>query len=281
MEAGRRRKGGRSLKIITWNVNSVRTRMERVVALLERHDPDVLCLQEIKVEDDAFPAADFERLGYASAVYGQKTYNGVAILSRERLTDVTRGFPEDPVPQEARVIAGTLPGSVFGAVDGLRLINLYVVNGQSVTSDKYPRKLAWLDAVTRWISEGHDPGVPLLLVGDFNIAPEERDVHDPERWRGKVLFSDPERERLRRMLDWGLRDLHRVHTEEGGLFTWWDYRMGAFHRGWGLRIDLGLGTTPVAERLTDVVIDREERKKTTGEGKPSDHAPVIFTFGSG
>ena len=245
--------------------------MERVVALLERHDPDVLCLQEIKVEDDVFPAADFEGLGYASAVYGQKTYNGVAILSREPVADVTHGFPEDPVPAEARVIAGTLP-------DGLRVINLYVVNGQSVASDKYPRKLAWLDAVTRWISEGHDPEGPVLLVGDFNIAPDDRDVHDPERWRGKVLCSEPERERLRRMLDWGLRDLHRAHTEEGGLYTWWDYRMGAFHRGWGLRIDLGLGTASVAARLTEVTVDREERKKSTGPGKPSDHAPVIFTF---
>lgn len=253
--------------------------MERVVALLDRHDPDVLCLQEIKVEGDAFPAADFQRLGYASAIYGQKTYNGVAILSREPVEDVTRGFPDDPVSEEARAIAGTVPDdSLFGDAGGLRLVNLYVVNGQSVGSDKYTRKLAWLDAVTRWISEGHDPDAPLLVVGDFNIAPDDRDVHDPERWRGKVLCSESERERLRRMLDWGLRDLHRVHTEEGGLYTWWDYRMGAFHRGWGLRIDLGLGTTPVAARLTDVAIDREERKKSTGEGKPSDHAPVIFTF---
>jgi exodeoxyribonuclease-3 len=268
------------LKIITWNVNSVRTRMERVAALLERHDPDVLCLQEIKVVDDDFPAADFEDLGYSSAIHGQKTYNGVAILSREGIDDVVRGFPGDPVPDEARLIAGTLPGAAIGETDGLRLVNLYVVNGQSVGSDKYRLKLAWLDALIRWISESHDPEAPLLLVGDFNIAPEERDVHDPERWRGQVLFSDPERERLRRMLDWGLQDLQRVHTEKGGLFTWWDYRMGAFHRGWGLRIDLGLGTAPVARHLTEVAIDRDERKPTSGEGKPSDHAPVIFTFGA-
>lgn len=274
------RRGGRPLKLITWNVNSVRSRMERTVALLERHQPDVVCLQEIKVADGEFPAADFERLGYRSAIYGQKTYNGVAILSREPVTDVTRGFPGDPVPEEARVIAATVAGSPFDPQGGLRLVNLYVVNGQSVGSDKYSRKLAWLDALTRWLSDSHDPGTPLLLVGDFNIAPEERDVHDPERWRGKVLFSDPERERLDRMLAWGLRDLQRVHTDEGGLYTWWDYRMGAFHRGWGLRIDLGLGTAPVAERLTEVAIDREERKTSTGEGKPSDHAPVIFTFGA-
>lgn len=237
----------------------------------------MLCLQETKVEDDAFPRDELEAMGYQVAVYGQKTYNGVAILSREPIEDVSRGFPGDPVADEARVIAGTVGAGGLGA---LRVINLYVVNGQQVGTDKYRRKLEWLDGVIRWLSESHDPDAPLLLVGDFNIAPEEKDVHDPERWRGKVLFSDPEREKLQAMLDWGLKDLLRVHTEAEGLYSWWDYRMGAFHRGWGLRIDLGLGTASVAERLAEAAIDREERKKSTGEGKPSDHAPVSFTLRS-
>jgi len=227
------------------------------------------------VEDDGFPHRELEALGYTAAVHGQKTYNGVAILSRAPLSDVTRSFPGDPVPDEARVIGGTVSA---GGLGDLRLVNLYVINGQEVGSDKYRRKLDWLDAVIRWLSESHDPKAPLLLVGDFNIAPEEEDVHDPETWRGKVLFSDRERERLHAMLDWGLSDLLRVHTRDGGLYSWWDYRMGAFHRGWGLRIDLGLGTAPVSDRLVDAVIDREERKSSTGEGKPSDHAPVIFTL---
>jgi exodeoxyribonuclease-3 len=241
--------------------------LARVQALLERHEPDLLCLQETKVEDSAFPAAELAELGYRAELFGQKTYNGVALISREPLSGVTRGFPDDPVPEEARVIAGEL--------GGVRVVNLYVVNGQSVGSPKYETKLVWLDGVIRWLRESCDPDRPLLLVGDFNIAPEDRDVHDPERWRGKVLCSEPERQRLRELLSWGTADLLRQTTEEGGLFTWWDYRMGAFHRGWGLRIDLALGTSPVAERLAEVAIDREERKASTGEGKPSDHAPVI------
>lgn len=264
-----------TLKIITWNVNSIRPRLERTQALLERHAPDVLCLQEIKVEDEAFPREELEALGYHATVYGQKTYNGVAILTREPLEDVAKSFPGNPVPDEARVLGGTV---AVGSSESLRLLNLYVVNGQAVGTDKYERKLDWLDALIRWLSESHDPGAPLLLVGDFNIAPEARDVHDPEQWDGKVLCSEAERERLRSLLDWGLRDLHRVFTDKGGLYTWWDYRMGAFHRGWGLRIDLGLGTVPVVNRLREVQIDRDERKKSTGEGNPSDHAPVIFNF---
>jgi len=222
------------------------------------------------VEDEAFPVAELAPLGYRAELYGQKTYNGVALLSHEPLGAVSRGFPGDPVPEEARVLSGELAG--------VRVINLYVVNGQTVSSPKYETKLAWLDAVERWLAASHDPGRPLLLVGDFNIAPEDRDVHDPERWRGQVLCSEPERERLRALLGWGTVDLLRQTTAEAGLYTWWDYRMGAFHRGWGLRIDLALGTRAVAERLSGVTIDRDERKPTSGEGKPSDHAPVIVTL---
>jgi len=258
------------VKIITWNVNSVRTRLERVVALLARHQPDLLCLQETKVVDEDFPRAEIEAAGYRAELFGQKTYNGVALLSREPLAEVRRGFPGNPIPEQARVIGGRL-----GEVE---VLNLYVVNGKAVGTEHYGVKLAWLDGLTAWLREAVDPTRPLLVVGDFNIVPDDRDVHDPDLWRGKILCSDPERERLRGLLDLGMVDLLRQQTEEGGHFTWWDYRSGAFHRGWGLRIDLALGTAPVADHLTAVAIDRDERKATTGPGKPSDHAPVIVTL---
>ena len=258
------------MKVISWNVNSIRTRLERVAGLLQRHRPDLLCVQETKVSDEHFPAAELAALGYRSEAYGRGGYNGVALLSREPLSRVERGFAGDPAADQARVIAGDL-GS-------LRVVNLYVVNGESVGSDKFRLKLDWLDRLAAWLAAEHRPGEPLLLVGDFNIAPEDRDVHDPELWRGKNLVSEPERERLRALLGWGLVDLLRRQTGAAGLFTWWDYRMGAFHRGWGLRIDLALGTEPVARRLRSVEIDRQERKPTAGPGKPSDHAPLVVTL---
>lgn len=258
------------MNIITWNVNSLRVRLPRVLALLHRHQPDVLCLQETKVADEEFPRAALEAAGYAAASFGQRTYNGVALLSRRPLHDVQRGFAGDPLPEQSRVMGAEC--------EGLRILNLYVVNGEAVDSPKYPLKLAWMDAFQHWLAAHHRPEQPLLLLGDFNVAPEERDVHDPERWRGHVLFSDPERARVRALLQWGVRDLLRLHSDAAGLHTWWDYRMGAFHRGWGLRIDLALGTDAVAQRCSGVAIDREERKPSAGEGKPSDHAPVIVTL---
>jgi len=254
------------MRIITWNVNSVRPRLERLLALLGRHAPDLLCLQETKVTDEAFPRDAIEAQGYHVACHGQKTYNGVALVSREPPEDVRRGFPADPAADEARVISATL--------DGLRVVNAYVVNGQALGSAKYALKLRWLDALAAWIAGAHLPSTPLLVLGDFNIAPDDRDVHDPELWRNRLLVSDAERERLRRLLGWGLTDLLRQLTDEPS-FTWWDYRFGAFHRRLGLRLDLALGTTPVAARLRAVTVDRDERKKTTGPGTPSDHAPVI------
>ncbi|HEX9794125.1 MAG TPA: exodeoxyribonuclease III [Planctomycetota bacterium] len=258
------------MKVITWNVNSIRTRLERTKALLARHQPDLLCLQETKTTDDVFPAAEFEALGYRCAVHGQKTYNGVALLAREPLQDVACGFPGDPIPEQARVIGATL--------GGVRVLDLYVVNGSAPDSAKFAVKMAWLDALRTWIEREHDPAQALLLVGDFNVAPEDRDVHDPEKWRGKIHCSDAERAHFRGLLDWGLQDLLRLHDASADVHTWWDYRMGAFHRGWGLRIDLALGTAAVAARCTAVEIDRDERKATSGEGKPSDHAPVIVTL---
>ncbi len=258
------------MKIITWNVNSIRTRMERVLGLLARHQPDLLCLQETKVTDEELPRDELARAGYRVEHYGQKTYNGVALLSREPLREVARSFTGNPAPDQARVIGGEL--------DGVYVLNLYVVNGESLGSEKYALKLDWLDALAGWLEREWDPARPLLLVGDFNIAPDDRDVHDPELWRGRVLASDAERERFQRLLRWGLSDLLREKRDDGGVFTWWDYRMGAFARGWGLRIDLALGTRPVQQRLASVVVDRDERKPTFGPGKPSDHAPVVITL---
>jgi exodeoxyribonuclease-3 len=228
----------------------------------------VLCLQETKVRDDDFPTAEIAATGYRAEIFGQKAYNGVAILSRAPMSGVTRGFPGDPAADQARMIGGE--------VDGVRILNLYVINGEAVDSPKYQVKLQWLDAVSRWLERDFDPAQPLLLVGDFNIAPDDRDVYDPAKWRGRVHCSEPERERLRMLQSWGVVDVTRNHHPEGGPHTWWDYRGGAFHRGWGLRIDLALATEAVASRCTSVEIDRDERKPSSGEGKPSDHAPLII-----
>ena len=256
------------MRIITWNVNSVRVRLERLLAVLARHEPDAVCLQELKCMDEAFPHEAIRAAGYHATVWGQKTYNGVAILSREPAANVTRSFPDDPVPLQARALSAD--------VGGLRLVNLYVVNGKEVGTEHYDIKLAWLDALGAWLEAAHDPAQPLVLTGDFNIAPAARDVWDPERYAGRVHFSLPERKRLERMLAWGLRDLLRLQSEEAGVYTWWDYRHGAFPRDRGLRLDLFLGTEPVARRCRAVTVDRHERKQSAGPGKPSDHAPVIL-----
>lgn len=228
----------------------------------------MLCLQELKVTRQTFPAQEFAALGYRSVVFGQPGRNGVGILSREPLTQVERGFPGDPAPQDSRVVSGSL--------DGLRVVNLYVVNGRFVGAPEYALKLRWLDAVSEWLRSEHDPSDPLLVLGDFNVAPQDIDVHDPAKWRGQNLCTEAERERIRGLLEWGLVDLVRQHHPGPGPFTYWDYREGAFHRGWGLRLDLALGTKPVADRCTDTWVERDERKPTFGEGKPSDHAPLFL-----
>jgi exodeoxyribonuclease III len=258
------------MKIVTWNVNSVRARLERLIGVLRRHEPDVLCLQETKTTDDRFPREVLSEAGYHAATFGQKTYNGTALLSRKPALDMTRGFDANPIPEQARVISATF--------DGIRVIDVYVVNGREVDHDQYHLKLEWLDRLTAWIDATSSPDQPLVITGDFNIAPDDRDVHDPERWQGKCLCTDAERERYQALLDWGLVDLHRQHSDEAGLYTWWDYRFGAFPRDMGLRIDLALGTKSVADRLVSVEVDREERHKSFAEGNPSDHAPVIVTL---
>ncbi len=254
------------MKITTWNVNSIRARLERVVNWIGANEPDLLCLQETKTVDESFPRAEFEELGYTVAVHGQKTYNGVAMLAKGGLDDVTPGLPGDETDTQARVLSATF--------EGIRVIDMYVPNGQEVGSDKFEYKLDWLDRLLDLLRKEYTPKDKLLICGDFNIAPEDRDVYDPDRWRGKVLFSEPEKEMFRALLDWGLFDALRLLTEDGGHWTWWDYRMGAFPRDRGLRIDHLLVTRPLKDRVQDVIVDREER---AGE-KPSDHAPVTLVL---
>ncbi len=257
------------MKIVTWNVNSIRTRLERAIAWIEQNEPDVLCLQEIKVVDDAFPRDAFESLGYHVETFGQKTYNGVAFISRAPAEDVVRGIPDDEEDAEARVIAGTFAG--------VRVVGVYVPNGKRVESEFFPYKIGWLNRLLASIRAAHEPSDPVVLLGDFNIAPDERDVHDPELWKGKVHFHPLEHATLRAFFDWGFGDLLRKHHDEAGLYTWWDYRAGGFQRNKGLRIDLVLGTTPMWDRCVGVEIDRDERKERK-DSKPSDHVPVVALF---
>jgi len=255
------------MRISTWNVNSIRTREDRVLLWLDEHEPDVLCMQETKVVDDDFPREGFEARGYELSIFGQRTYNGVAIASRLPITDVELGLPLDG-DEEARGIAAT--------IGGVRIVDLYVPNGRKLGTDKFEYKLAWLDAMARWLGERCDPAEPLAVVGDFNIAPDDRDLHDPAAWAGGVMCSDEERARLQALLRWGLFDSLREMTDEAGVFTWWDYRGGAFRFNQGLRIDLALVTEPLRARIESVTCSRDDRKVRAGVEKPSDHVPVTL-----
>lgn len=254
-----------TVQVATWNVNSLRVRLEQVCAWLERVAPDVLALQETKLTDDRFPVGELAALGYHSVFAGQKTYNGVAILAREEPHEVVR---------EVAGLADPARRFLAASVGPLRVVNLYVVNGQAVGSDKYAHKLAWLEAVTAQLRAELERHPRLVVVGDFNIAPEDRDVHDPEEWRERILCSTPEREALARLLAVGLVDTYRLHDAEPGGFTWWDYRAAAFRRDRGLRIDLVLASEALARRCTGCRVDREPRRLE----RPSDHAPVVATF---
>lgn len=249
------------MKIVTWNVNSLRARMPRVLEYLDRASPDVVCLQETKVVDELFPARELEDAGYRVARHGQKTYNGVAILSKRPIEDVVTGIPGTDHP-EARVIAAT--------IDGVMILNLYVVNGKEVGSDKYDYKLAWMDDVADYVSREFPMDEKVVVTGDFNVTFDDRDVYDPEAWRGRILCSDPERDALARIMEPGLGDAMRKHTEEAGVYTWWDFRTRGFQRGNGLRIDHFLLSPPALEACSAVEVDLEAR----GGEKPSDHAPV-------
>jgi len=256
------------VQVATWNVNSIRARLERVVHWLEAARPDVLCIQETKCTDEQFPREPLEELGYSVETYGQRAYNGVAILSRRGLEDVVRGL--DGVDDEVfgrRVIGAT--------VGDLMLLDVYVVNGERAGSPKFEHKLEWLAHLARHVRERYDlAGEKVVVCGDFNVTFDDRDVHDPERWREKVLCSTPEREALAAVMEPGLVDAFRRFHEEPGHYTWWDYRTRGFQRGEGLRIDHFLLSEPALAACTGVEVDTRAR----GGEKPSDHAPVIATF---
>jgi len=255
------------MRFATWNVNSVKARLPRLLDWLAGTAPDVVCLQETKVEDDKFPREALGDAGYSVEFFGQKTYNGVAIAARYGLAieDVKKNLDGDEDDAMRRVIAAT--------VEGVRIINVYVPNGQAVGTKPFAYKLAWFDRLALELEARYSPEVPLVVCGDFNVAPEPIDVHDPKKWEGQVLFSAEERAALKRLLTWGLVDSFRVHNPDAkGAFSWWDYRMGGYRKNHGLRIDLALVTPPLLARCKDAWIDRRPRELE----RPSDHAPVLI-----
>jgi exodeoxyribonuclease-3 len=256
------------MRIASWNVNSLNVRLPHLEEWLKLRQPDVVALQETKLEDARFPDAVLAGLGYRSVFAGQKTYNGVALVTRAPLTEVCigiRGFEDE----QKRVLAATLGEE--GSRDALRIVNLYVVNGQAVGSEKYDYKLRWLAACRDWLAEERERHPNLVVLGDFNIAPDDRDVHDPAIWNDdSILTSTAERAALRRITELGLHDSFRLHSAEGGQFSWWDYRAAGFRRNLGLRIDLVLVSEALKARCQAAAIDREPRTWD----RPSDHAPV-------
>lgn len=249
--------------IATWNVNSILARLPVVMRWLDDVKPDVICMQETKVTDDKFPTLVFQERGYQCQLFGQQTYNGVAILTRCACETSHRGYPGDDETAQSRLITST--------VEGIQIINVYIPNGQAVGSDKYEMKLGWMRRLREFLDANYDPGKPVLLCGDFNVAPEDRDVHDVRLWQGRIMFSEQERATLQSIKDWGFTDAFRLHNEEGGQFTWWDYRAGAFRRNLGLRIDHIWISEPLVSRSVRAWIDVAPRKWE----KPSDHAPMI------
>ena len=255
------------MKIVTWNVNSLKARMPRVEQWIAEHSPDVLLLQETKLADSAFPAGAFELLGYESAYHGNGRWNGVAILSRVGISDVRAGFVDDVVGSidECRLIAAMC--------GGVRVMSVYVPNGRTVDSEHYVAKLEWLRRLRVELDQCCTTTDSIAILGDFNIAPEDRDVWDIAAFDGMTHVTERERAALQSLISWGLTDAMRsLHPDEPGPFTWWDYRAGSFHKGWGMRIDLALVSEPVRARLTAAYRDREARKGP----QPSDHAPVVI-----
>ncbi len=254
-----------ALRVATWNVNSVRARLPRLLPWLEETRPEVVCLQETKVIDDLFPREPIEELGYEIATHGRKTYNGVAILSRVGLEDVRRGLEDDQAEDERRVISAECAG--------VQVVNCYVINGQEVGAPRYADKLAWFERLGSRLERTVDAKAEkVLVVGDFNVTFNDLDIYDPERWRGRILCSDPERSALGALIDrLDLVDAFRHFHEEGEHYTWWDFRTFGWKRNHGLRIDHVLASRPAMEVMTDVTIDRDARDGL----KPSDHAPVI------
>lgn len=286
------------MQVVSWNVNSVRARLPRLLAFLRRHELDVVCLQETKVTDDEFPLTEIESTGYQVLTYGQQAYNGVAFLIRDpgrrsTLTSfgtneeqtssanikscslkpdrITRGFADNPLPEEARVISA--------CVGGFRIVNVYVVNGGPMNSDRFEMKGRWMTALGEWISDlPTDP--PVLVLGDFNVAPDDRDVWAPEKLQDRIHCTDEERKWLRELQGNRLTDLLRATDESAEIYTWWPYQDEAFEANEGLRFDLALGDRELINKTRRIWVDTNERDPSTGKGKPSDHAPLIVDFES-
>lgn len=254
------------MKVVTWNVNSINVRLERLKKFLDREDPDIVCLQELKCVEEKFPSKELEEKGFNCAVLGQKTYNGVAILSKIKPDKVWKSLSSNSNPEEARFLA-----ALFG---NLMVICVYVPNGQEVGSEKYQYKLKWFEQLRNFLQKQVKLDSLVLVCGDFNVAPQDEDVYDPNAWRDQILFSEPEKAALRSITDLGFQDLYRVVHPSGEAFTWWDYRNGSFPRNQGCRIDFILGSPPIASRVEDAYVDRNERKGV----QPSDHAPLICSF---
>ncbi|HEU4767829.1 MAG TPA: exodeoxyribonuclease III [Pyrinomonadaceae bacterium] len=252
--------------LATWNVNSILARMPVVIRWLDDVKPDIVCMQETKCTDDKFPTLVFQERGYQCQLFGQASYNGVAILTRTSCETVHRGYPGDDDTAQSRLITST--------VEGIDIVNVYIPNGQAVGSEKYEMKLAWMRRLRQFLDEHYDRTKPVLLCGDFNVAPEDRDVHDVRLWTGRIMFSEEERATLQHIKDWGFTDAFRLHDDAGGKFTWWDYRAGAFRRNLGLRIDHIWISEPLVSRSVRTWIDAAPRKWE----KPSDHAPMVAEF---
>jgi exodeoxyribonuclease-3 len=253
------------MKVASWNINSLRRRQDRLFAWLEDFKPDIVCLQETKCTDEQFPELALRSAGYHSGYHGEKSYNGVAILSKTKLHDVRASLCDEVADPQARVISAT--------IDKFRVYSIYAPNGQAVGSPAFEYKLNWYGRLRHCLMK--EQTANLIVCGDFNVAPEDRDVYDPELWRGAIMCSDAERTALRKICQVGLRDTLRLHHQETGLFSWWDYRMLGFPKNRGLRIDAVLAGERLAKNCTDAGIDREMRN-----GKEaSDHAPVWAEFG--
>src|SRR6266513_3417392 len=248
------------MRIVSWNINSLRKRQDRLFAWLEATKPDVVCLQETKFTDDQFPALALQAAGYYAAYHGEKSYNGVAILSKIELQDVRPSLCDEVVDPQARVIAAT--------VDHVRVFSIYAPNGQAVGAPAYEYKLNWYARLGNCVAQ--EKSADLVVCGDFNVAPEDVDVYNPDLWRGAIMCSDGERKAFRELCEIGLHDTLRLHHKEGEIFSWWDYQMRAFEKNRGLRIDAVLASESLAKKCTDAGIDREMR----GGKEPSDHVPV-------
>ncbi len=256
------------MRIATWNVNSIRQRLDHLVTWLRERQPDIACLQEIKCVDDAFPREPIEALGYNLAVHGQKTFNGVAILSKAKFDEVVPGLPGDDGDDHARFIEATV-STASGVV---RVASIYLPNGNPPSTDKYSYKLKWMDRLSHYARERLQLEEPLILAGDYNVIPAPQDVHDPAAWANDALFLPPTREKFRSLTNLGLTDAIRAVSDDAGLYTFWDYQAGAWQKNWGIRIDHMLLSPQAADRLTGAGIDKHVR---TWE-KPSDHVPVYI-----